>query len=85
LRHFPEGTQCHKPRGGFVVWVQMPPACDAIHLYQSAIAKHIAFMPGPAFSPSGLYRNCLRLNAAKWSSEIEAAIATLGELAKTMR
>jgi DNA-binding transcriptional MocR family regulator len=82
LKTFPTGTQCQKPKGGFVVWVQMPDGCDAIRLYQTAIAKHLNFMPGPAFSPSGLYRNCLRINAARWDPNIEAAIATLGELAK---
>ena len=84
LRHFPAGTQCHKPRGGFVVWVQMPEGFDAIRLYDAAIAKHITFMPGPAFSASGLYRNCLRLNAARWDSTTEATITTLGDLARSL-
>ena len=82
LRHFPAGTQCHKPRGGFVVWVQMPEGFDALRLYDAAIGKQIAFMPGPAFSASGLYRNCLRLNAARWDSATEATVATIGELAR---
>ncbi len=85
LRSFPEGTKCHKPRGGFVTWVQMPEGCDAIQLYQAAIAKNIAFMPGPAFSPSGLYRNCLRLNAARWDANIEQVVAVLGGLAKSSK
>lgn len=81
LRTWPEGTRCQKPQGGFVVWVQMPDAYDSIKLYEAAIRKGIAFMPGPAFSASGLYRNCLRLNAARWDRSVETAVETLGELA----
>jgi DNA-binding transcriptional MocR family regulator len=78
---FPEGTRCHKPHGGFVVWAELPAGHDAVRLYEEAIKAGIAFMPGPLFSASNLYRNCLRMSAAKWDHRIESAVEKLGALA----
>lgn len=81
-RHFPSGTRIARPRGGFVLWVELPEGVDTGRLWKKAIADNIAFVPGDLFSPSGLYRNCLRLNCGNpWSEAIEAAVKRLGELA----
>ncbi len=80
-RFFPQGTRVSRPRGGFVMWVEMPDQVDAIVLYEQAKARGITIAPGPIFSVEGKYRNCIRINAACWTSAIEAAIETLGELA----
>ncbi|MND02061.1 putative HTH-type transcriptional regulator YjiR [compost metagenome] len=45
--------------------------------------ERIGFAPGPMFSATDRYRNCLRLScAAQWTPRIENALARLGELAK---
>lgn len=31
---FPEGTRVTQPRGGFVIWVELPKAVDALSLCQ---------------------------------------------------
>lgn len=81
-RHFPPGTRIARPHGGFVLWVELPDGIDTARLWRKAIAENIAFVPGDLFSPSGLYRNCLRLNCGNpWSETIEAAVKRLGELA----
>ncbi|MDP1652222.1 MAG: PLP-dependent aminotransferase family protein [Rhodocyclaceae bacterium] len=81
-RYFPAGTRIARPLGGFVLWVELPEKIDTAKLYRRAIAAGIAFVPGDLFSPSGLYRNCLRLNCGNpWSETIEAAVKRLGELA----
>lgn len=81
-RHFPAGTRMARPRGGFVLWVELPGAIDTAALWRRAIAAGIAFVPGDLFSPSGLYRNCLRLNCGNpWSESIEAGVRRLGEMA----
>ncbi len=80
-RYFPAGTRATRPEGGFIVWVELPPQIDALHLYQRALKEGITFAPGPIFSPKGAYRNFLRLNASCWTPEVEAALARLGELA----
>lgn len=79
---FPKGTTCLRPQGGFVVWVTMPEGYDALALYEAAYRQNISFMPGPAFSATQQYRNCLRLNAATWNPQVERAVRTLGEMAR---
>ena len=81
-RHFPAGTRIARPQGGFVLWVELPERVNTEKLWKKAIAAGIACVPGDLFSPSGLYRNCLRLNCGNpWSATIEAAIKQLGALA----
>lgn len=81
LKHFPEGTRISEPKGGFVLWVELPHNIDTGHLFNKAIAAKVAYMPGSIFSASGLYKNCLRLNCGHPVNEDTAvAIAKLGQL-----
>lgn len=82
LESFPDGTRCNTPQGGFVLWVELPKSCDAVDLYGIASAQGINFMPGPAFTTQDGYRNCLRLNASRWSQDVDDAVRRLGSLAK---
>ena len=44
--------------------------------------ERIGFAPGPMFSATGRFHNCLRLSCAvPWTPRIESALARLGELA----
>lgn len=80
--YFPAECLLSRPRGGFVLWVEMPRQVDALVLHRAAMAEGIAFMPGQLFSASGRYRNCLRLNCGNpWSAPIDAAVRRLGALA----
>ncbi|MBF0564980.1 MAG: PLP-dependent aminotransferase family protein [Nitrospirae bacterium] len=81
IRYFPEGTRVSRPAGGYVLWVEFPEAVDSGKLFESALKERITIAPGPIFSSGQKYRNCIRLNASFWSSEIEEAIATVGRLA----
>lgn len=80
-RSFPAGTRVTRPRGGMVLWVELPQGFDSVRLYDSARRHGISTAPGPIFSLTGKFRSALRLNAAAWSPQIEAAIDTLGRLA----
>jgi len=83
LRHFPEGTRLSRPQGGFVLWVEMPAGVDTLKLHREAVRHHISTAPGALFSVKERYRNCLRVNCGlPWAEDVEAAIRTLGELAK---
>jgi len=83
-RSFPAGTRVSRPRGGFSLWVEMPPRVDAVQLYRQAIGAGITLAPGNLFSVSGKYRNCVRLNAAFWSEREERAVQKLGGLASAL-
>lgn len=81
-RHFPEGTLATRPKGGFVVWVELPVHVDAITLYREALQHRISIAPGPIFSATKGYRNCIRLNGGyPWSEQLDVALKTLGQLA----
>ncbi|WP_257813647.1 PLP-dependent aminotransferase family protein [Burkholderia glumae] len=80
-RFFPEGTRLSQPAGGYVLWVELPPACDAIALYRLALAERITIGPGHMFSTTGNYQHCIRLNYSyPWSPQIEDALRRLGRL-----
>ncbi|BDV41098.1 GntR family transcriptional regulator [Geotalea uraniireducens] len=83
-RTFPAGTRVTRPEGGFVLWVECPPTVDSLLLYEQALRAGITIAPGPIFSATGKYRNCIRLNAAYWDERVENAISTLGQLAAAM-
>lgn len=79
---FPSGTRITRPRGGHVLWVELPEGIDTIALYERAVALGITFAPGPMFTACCGYENFLRLNCAvPWSESVEAALSTLGRLA----
>ena len=81
--HFPNGTRISRPRGGFLLWVEMPPGKNALDLHDRALARGVSIAPGPIFSAKQRFSNCLRLSCAwPWSDRIERAIRTLGELAR---
>lgn len=80
---FPEGTRAAEPTGGFLVWVELPAACDANALCDQALARGITITPGSLFSPSGRHRRHLRLSGCHHFSERYVhALLTLGELAQ---
>jgi DNA-binding transcriptional MocR family regulator len=47
-------------------------------LYKRALEAGIAITPGYLFSATNQYHHFIRLNAANWSDEAEAAIERLG-------
>ena len=81
-KHFPAGTRVTQPRGGFVIWVELPQEADALTLCQKALEQRISIAPGPVFSASGKYRNFIRLNCAQpWNESLHKALMTLGRMA----
>jgi DNA-binding transcriptional MocR family regulator len=80
-RHFPAGTRVTRPRGGQVLWLELPGNVDALELHQAALAQGISIAPGPIFSARQQYRNCIRLNFANpWSEKLDGALPKLGAM-----
>lgn len=80
---FPEGCKLSQPEGGFVLWVELPEGTDALELCQQAYREGISIAPGPLFSASQRYRNCIRLNCAlPWSERLESSLKRIGEMAR---
>ena len=85
-RSFPDGTRITRPRGGFVIWVELPESVDSLALCRRALERRISIAPGPVFSAAGKYRHCIRLNCAQpWDAELERALTILGAMAGDFR
>ncbi|MGO4303994.1 aminotransferase-like domain-containing protein [Cupriavidus sp. RAF12] len=82
-QHFPDEVRVSRPDGGYFLWVEFASGFDALALHRAALAEGIAIAPGPIFSARQGYRNCIRLNYGHaWDARAEAAVATLGALAR---
>jgi DNA-binding transcriptional MocR family regulator len=81
LDAFPDGTRVSSPRGGFVLWVELPPGVDALALHEQALRRGIVVAPGPLFSARQRFSNYIRISAGTpWSERISGSIRTLGRL-----
>ena len=79
---FPEGTRVTRPEGGYFLWLELPEGTDALALQRQAARAGISIAPGPMFSASRGFGNCLRLNCGQpLDARVERALATLGGLA----
>ncbi|MDQ1922409.1 aminotransferase-like domain-containing protein [Massilia pseudoviolaceinigra] len=77
--HFPVGTRVTRPKGGYLLWLELPGEVDALAVHAAALAQGISVAPGPIFSPQPGFENCLRLNYGHaWDARAEAALATVG-------
>ena len=85
-RSFPDETRATNPRGGHLLWVELPESIDPDALHQKLTARRVKLLSGSMFSAGGHYKNCLRLNAAvPWNPRVEKAIALIGQLAEESR
>ncbi|HWG76632.1 MAG TPA: PLP-dependent aminotransferase family protein [Steroidobacteraceae bacterium] len=77
---FPSDCRITRPQGGYLLWVQLPAAIDALRLHALAQQEHISLAPGPLFSVQRAFRQCIRLNFGHpWTARSARAIERLGE------
>ncbi|MEX5585840.1 GntR family transcriptional regulator MpaR [Pseudomonas urmiensis] len=83
-RHFPAQTRVSQPSGGYFLWLELPEQMDALKLFHLALAQGISIAPGPIFSPTGRFANCIRLNyGSPWTDSSEQAMETLGRIVRS--
>lgn len=81
---FPRETRVTRPLGGYFLWVELPAGSDTLALRQRALTHGMSLAPGPMFSPSRGFGNCLRLNCGHpFDPRMAEAVATLGRLASS--
>lgn len=78
-RHFGTAATATDPEGGFFLWLTFNDAqVDAEELFEPALADGVVYIPGPAFSAAGNFRNSLRLCFATSAPDrIEEGVARL--------
>lgn len=83
-RHFPENVEYTLPEGGMFLWVTLPHNISAMELFQEAIKKDVAFVPGdPFYVDTKETISTLRLNFSCVDEKtIDAGIQRLGETIK---
>ena len=59
--HMPAGLEWNHPRGGFYIWVKLPPGLDATDILKIAIPAGVVFINGKTFDPAGQRNDRLRL------------------------
>ncbi len=78
--HCSEHATWTRPQGGFFIWVQLKPEIDPARAREEALARGVAYLPGPACYSSGRGANQLRLAFSYLpEDQIRAGIARLGE------
>ena len=81
-RFFPVATRVSRPAGGYFLWVEMPEAVDSLALHGQAKTAGISIAPGPMFSASMDFRNCVRINFGHpFTSRVEASLQKVGRFA----
>jgi DNA-binding transcriptional MocR family regulator len=80
---FPRGTRVTRPSGAYIIWVELPKECDTVVLFEKLLERGITIAPGPMFSASQRYRNCMRLSVGQaWAEKHERALREVGRLAQ---
>ncbi|XPV75641.1 MAG: PLP-dependent aminotransferase family protein [Desulfovibrio sp.] len=84
-RFFPEGTRATRPKGGGVIWIELPAGVDGVRLFYKASEHGIGIAPGSIFSTHEEYSNYIRLSfCGEWSDATEEGMKTLGKLIADM-
>ena len=79
IRHFPDNVRISRPNGGYFLWVEFAENFDTLVLHQKAANIGISIAPGPIFSASRQFRNCIRLNFGHpWSNTFDEGLKLLG-------
>ncbi|MCR5261302.1 MAG: PLP-dependent aminotransferase family protein [Candidatus Gastranaerophilales bacterium] len=80
---FPNGIEHTTPQGGMFLWVTLPQGMSSMKLFEEAIKRKVAFVPGDPFYVNERNVNALRLNYTNASPEtIKIGIERLGALLK---
>ena len=81
--YFPCGICVTRPKGGFMLWVELPEHIDMVCVARQLCRLKIQVAPGSLFSASGKYRNCVRINCALPPNEKHREVMQkLGEAVK---
>ena len=81
LLAWPVSVRVTAPQGGLAVWLELPATVDTLAAYPKALDAGVVITPGPLFSASGKYGNCLRVSFPHpWDERRIRALNQLPEL-----
>ncbi len=82
LSTFPKSVSYTKPDGGIFLWCELPEAFNATDLFQNALERNVAYIPGTNFyCEPDTHHNTMRLNFSNATLEnIEIGMGKLRDL-----
>ena len=79
-KHFPEQTRVSSPKGGAMLWLELPEVIDSVDLFHAALEIGVGIAPGSIFSSCNKFKNFIRLSYGRpWTPELVEAIGRLGK------
>jgi 2-aminoadipate transaminase len=70
-----------QPKGGLFVWLTLDEQVDTWDLFERAVARHVAYIPGAAFAVEGGAANTMRLSFSNVTpAKIETGVARLAQV-----
>ena len=82
-KYFPEEITWNEPRGGFYIWLKLPPQIDIMSVLKKSIEKGAVFVIGKTFDPEGKDNSHFRLSYSNTAEDkIGRGIKIIGEVLK---
>ena len=82
---FPEEVRYTRPEGGMFLWITLPGNLPAMEVFNKAVGRKVAFVPGDPFYVNKKDVNTLRLNFSCVDGDtIRIGIKRLGDVLKEM-
>ncbi len=80
-KYFPEGTNFTMPKGGFMLWIELPSKINSMDIFQEALERKVLTIPGLICSNLSRYKNYLRVSCGSpYTKDLEEGIAIVGEI-----
>ena len=84
-KYFPQGVKYTDPEGGMFLWATMPEGISSMDLFNLAIEKNVAFVPGDPFYINKKGVNAFRLNFTNSDADtIDSGIKCLADCIKSL-
>ena len=82
-RYFPDEITFVEPRGGFYIWMKLPPRLDVVSVLKKSIENGAVFVVGKTFDPQGEDNSHFRLSYSHTPEEkIQKGIQLIGDALK---
>lgn len=79
--HFPAATRLAMPRGGNMLWLELPAGVSGVEVYRRGLDEGVSSVPGGAFAVDGGFGNYVRLSCTSpFDARVESGVATLGRI-----
>lgn len=80
-QHLPYDVNIYPSRGGYFLWLELPPVLSSTALYRQALEKGISIAPGRMFTTGEKYDRYFRLNVSyEWDDKCEQSVRILSAL-----